>query len=276
MGTLEGGWAVSEPASYALAVGSIDDGDATVEPEQLFEGGADRSGYVRRMFGDISARYDLMNTVMTAGRHHAWRRMAARAVVRPGDRVVDAGCGTGDLAFACIEAGASAVLGLDFAAPMVARARAKGVARGVTPERASFALGDATRLPLPDGSVDGWCSAFVVRNIPDLDGALAEAFRVLRPGGRAAILEIPRMAAGPLRPFARVHFNHIVPALGRAVSGHGSAYRYLPLSVDHFLTTDELAASMRGAGFRVLRVRSLMFGTVALHLADRPAPPPGG
>lgn len=241
-------------------------------PRQLFEaeaqGSAERAGYVRQMFGEISGRYDLMNTLMTAGRHHAWRRLAARALVRPGDRVVDVGCGTGDLSFACLEAGAAAVTGLDFAPPMVARARHKAAERHA--DAASFAIADATRLPLDDASVDGWCSAFVVRNIPDLDAALAEAYRVLRPGGRLAILEIPRMDRGLLRPFARIHFQHVIPRLGRLISGHRSAYTYLPVSVDHFLTPEELSAALERTGFTVTHVRRLMFGTVALHIAEKP------
>jgi demethylmenaquinone methyltransferase/2-methoxy-6-polyprenyl-1,4-benzoquinol methylase len=235
----------------------------------VFDPGADRASYVRDMFEDIAARYDLMNTLMTAGRHHEWRRAAAIELVRPGDRVVDVGCGTGDLSFACLELGARSVLGLDFAAPMLTRARAKAAARGVT--GATFALGDATRLPLADESVDGWCAAFVVRNIPDLDGALAEARRVLRPGGRLAILEIPRLGAHPLRPAIRLHFARVVPLLGRLVSGHASAYRYLPVSVDHFLTPPELTMRLRGAGFEMRRVERFMLGTVALHVAERPA-----
>jgi demethylmenaquinone methyltransferase/2-methoxy-6-polyprenyl-1,4-benzoquinol methylase len=241
--------------------------EAPSTPERLFEAGADRVPYVREMFQDIAVRYDLMNTLMTGGRHHAWRRAAALELVRPGDRIVDVGCGTGDLAFACLEAGARAVLGLDFARSMVERARRKasgGAGRG------TFALGDATRLPLGDASVDGWCGAFVVRNIPDLDGALAEARRVLKPGGRLAILEIPRLEAHALRPAIRLHFSKVVPLLGRAVSGHTSAYRYLPVSVDHFLTPPELTARLRGAGFAMRRVERFMLGTVALHVAERP------
>jgi demethylmenaquinone methyltransferase/2-methoxy-6-polyprenyl-1,4-benzoquinol methylase len=219
------------------------------------------------MFGDIAARYDLMNALMTGGRHHAWRRLAARALVRPGDRVLDVGCGTGDLALACLRAGAASVLGVDFARPMLTHARRKARtrrARGV-----SLAVADATCLPLADASVDVWCSAFVVRNIPDLDAALREAFRVLRPGGRLGILEIPRMEPSPLRPFARAYFQRVVPLVGRAVSGHASAYRYLPVSVDHFLTPPELASKL-AAGFEVREVRRLMFGTVALHVAVKP------
>jgi demethylmenaquinone methyltransferase/2-methoxy-6-polyprenyl-1,4-benzoquinol methylase len=237
-------------------------------PEELFETGADRASYVRGMFGDISARYDLMNTLMTGGRHHAWRREAARALVRTGDRVLDVGCGTGDLSFACLGVGAGSVLGLDFARPMLVRAREKASRRG---ERAvAFAVGDATRLPVADESVDVWCSGFVVRNIPDLDAALGAAWRVLRPGGRLGILEIPRMERGLLRPAARLHFQHVIPRVGRLVSGHASAYRYLPVSVDHFLTPDELASRLRMAGFDVRGVRTFMFGTVALHVGEKP------
>ncbi|MEZ4502589.1 MAG: ubiquinone/menaquinone biosynthesis methyltransferase [Dehalococcoidia bacterium] len=240
----------------------------TEAPERLFEGDVDRAPYVRSMFGDIAGRYDLMNTVMTGGRHHAWRRAAAEALVRPGDRVVDVGCGTGDLSFACLEAGAGSVLGLDFAAPMLDHARRKAADRGL---RATFGLGDATRLPLADASVDAWCSAFVVRNIPDLDAALSEAWRVLRPGGRLAVLEIPKLEPSVLRPAIRLHFARVVPLVGRVISGHDSAYRYLPVSVDHFLTPSEFTSRLRGAGFEVRSVRRMMLGTIALHVAERPA-----
>ena len=244
-----------------------------LRPAELFESaGGDRAGYVRGMFGDIAGRYDLMNTLMTAGRHHAWRRQLARALVQPGDRVLDVGSGTGDLAFACLEAGAGSVLGVDFAEPMLRHARKKAVRREVAGAGgASFASADGTRLPVRDGSIDVWCSAFVVRNIPALDTALAEAWRVLRPGGRLGVLEIPRMERSLLRPLARVHFAYGIPLLGRIVSGHRSAYRYLPVSVDHFLTPVEFTRRLRSAGFEVRSVQRLMLGAVALHIAERPA-----
>ena len=241
--------------------------DPQQSAERVFEAGADRAGYVRTMFGEISGRYDLMNRVMTVGQDLRWRRRAARAVVHAGDTVVDAGSGTGDFAFACLEAGAARVVGLDVAGPMLVRARAKG--QRISPH-AGFALGDATDLPLPDSSVDVWCSAFMVRNVPDLDRALREALRVLRPGGRLAVLEIPKMDEGLLRPFARFHFQQVVPRLGRLISGHASAYTYLPLSVDHFLTPREFTAHLVGLGFEVTEVRMLMFGTVAMHVARKP------
>ncbi len=236
-----------------------------------FTPGADRAGYVRNMFASIAPRYDLMNTLMTGGRHHAWRRLAARSIVLPCDRVVDVGCGTGDLSFACAEAGASTVIGVDFAVPMVERAREKAYENSVDSNAAavSFAVADATELPLADGVVDAWCSAFVVRNIPDVDAALAEAFRVLRPAGRLAILDMPRMDRGLLAMAVRLYMRGIVPAVGRAVSKHRDAYSYLPESVGHFLSTQELTAALRRAGFHVTEVRLLAFGTVALHLAER-------
>ncbi len=230
--------------------------------------GAGRARYVRGMFGDIAARYDLLNTLMSLGRHHAWRRMATRALVRPGDRVLDAGCGTGDLSLACAAAGAASVLGIDFAPPMLGHAREKAARAGA--RRVHFALADATLLPLPDGAFDVWCAAFVVRNIPELDRALEEAYRVLRPGGLIGVLEMPRPESGWLRPLLRLHFERLVPLLGRLVSGHGSAYSYLPLSVDRFLTTEGLSEALRNAGFELRSVRRMMLGTVALHVAERP------
>ena len=158
------------------------------DPEDLFEGGSDRAAYVRQMFGEISHRYDLVNRVMTVGQDQSWRRLAASQIVRPGDTVLDAGTGTGDLAFACLDAGASRVVGIDVAGPMLEQARAKSQKRRVD-EVSGFSLGDATRLPLPDASVDAWCSAFVVRNIPDLPAAFSEAYRVLKPGGLLAVVD---------------------------------------------------------------------------------------
>ena len=243
-----------------------DRGEAT-----LFEDDAARAGYVRSMFGEIAGRYDLMNTVMTGGRHSAWRRATARALVRPGDSVLDAGCGTGDLAFDCAARGAGRVLGVDFAEPMLAIAQAK--ARSGRASRlatsVSFAAADATRLPLADASVDVWCAAFVLRNVPDLDAALAEAQRVLRPGGRLGVLEITRVERGWLRPIARFHFERVVPLLGRAITRHPSAYRYLPESVDHFPAATELSERIERAGFEAASIRRFGLGTVALHVATR-------
>jgi demethylmenaquinone methyltransferase/2-methoxy-6-polyprenyl-1,4-benzoquinol methylase len=242
------------------------------DPDALFAPNVDRAGFVQGMFGSIASRYDLMNTLMTGGRHHFWRRFAASELVRVGDTVIDVGCGTGDLSFACLDAGAARVFGVDFARPMLPLALEKAHSRGFG-RKFSVAAGDGTNLPLPDESVDAWCSAFVVRNIPDLGAALTEAWRVLKPDGRLAVLEITKMKPRFWRPLARFHFTRIVPIVGRLISGHGSAYRYLPISVDHFDTAEEFSARLANAGFEVNIVRSLMFGTIALHVARKPDAP---
>ena len=236
---------------------------------RLFEDDAARAGYVRSMFGEIAGRYDVMNTIMTGGRHSAWRRATARALVRPGDSVLDVGCGTGDLAFDCAARGAGAVLGVDFAEPMLAVARAKASRASRQAASVSFAAADATRLPLADASVDVWCAAFVLRNVPDLDAALSEARRVLRPGGRLGVLEITRVERGWLRPLARFHFERVVPLLGRVIVRHASAYRYLPESVDRFPAASALSERIEGAGFEAASIRRFGLGTVALHVATR-------
>ena len=245
--------------------------EAPANVERLYDASADRAGYVRRIFGEIAGRYDLMNTIMTGGRHHAWRTATARALVRPGDRVVDVGCGTGDLSLACARAGATAVLGVDFAAPMLPFARRKAARRGAAGEaRVGFVHGDGLRLPLEDGAANAWCAAFVMRNVPDVDGLLAEAHRVLRPGGRLAVLDIPRIEGGLLAPFKRFHLARVVPLLGRLFGGHSDAYSYLPVSAQHFMSVDELSTRLAASGFEVERVRTFGVGTVALHVAVRP------
>lgn len=241
--------------------------EAPADVERLYDASADRAGYVRRIFGEIAGRYDLMNTIMTGGRHHAWRAATARALVRPGDRVVDVGCGTGDLSLACAQAGAGSVLGVDFAAPMLPIARRKTGRRGAG--GVGFVQGDGLGLPLADGAADAWCAAFVMRNVPDVDGLLAEAHRVLRPGGRLAVLDIPRIEGGLLAPFKRFHLARVVPLLGRLFGGHSDAYSYLPVSAEHFMSVDELSARLVRSGFEVERVRTFGVGTVALHVAVR-------
>src|SRR5581483_4051016 len=165
---------------------------------------------VRRMFDRIAPVYDLMNRVMTAGLDRRWRTLTARAVVRPGDRVLDACCGTGDLALACARAGGR-VTGLDFSRPMLERARRKAPA-------IEFVEGDLLALPFADGAFEAATVGFGVRNVADLPGAVAELRRVLAAGGRLGILEIttPR---GALAPFYRLWFDHVVPLLGRLFKG---------------------------------------------------------
>ncbi len=211
---------------------------------------------VRSMFDRIAPVYDTMNRVMTAGLDLRWRRLAAAAVVRPGDRVLDGACGTGDLALADLRAGAASVTGLDFSRQMLDRARRKG-------SEVDWVEGDLLALPFEDDAFDSATVGFGVRNVADLELALGEFHRVLRPGGRLAILEITR-PRGVLRPFFSLWFDRAVPLLGRVLPG-GSAYSYLPASVARFPPAEELASLMAGAGFDRVRFRLLAGSIIALH-----------
>ena len=214
---------------------------------------------VRGMFDRIAPVYDVMNRVMTAGLDRKWRRLTVEAVVRPGDRVLDACCGTGDLAVAAEREG-GVVTGLDFSPRMLERARRKS-------ETVTWVEGDLLALPFDDGSFDAATVGFGVRNVADLEAGLAELHRVLRPGGRLAILEIthPR---GFLRPFFSLWFDRIVPLLGKILPG-GKAYTYLPASVRRFPGAEELAALLERRGFEQVRFRLLGGTIVALHTAVR-------
>jgi demethylmenaquinone methyltransferase/2-methoxy-6-polyprenyl-1,4-benzoquinol methylase len=213
---------------------------------------------VQRMFDRIAPVYDAMNRTMTAGLDRRWRRITAEAVVRRGDEVLDACCGTGDLAIACARAGGR-VTGLDFSERMLERARRKA------PEL-EWVSGDLLALQFADASFDGATVGFGVRNVEDLERALGELRRVLRPGGRVGILEItpPR---GFLRPFYRFWFDGVVPLLGKLLPG-GSAYTYLPASVRRFPEPEDLASLIAAAGFGDVRYRTFAGGIVALHTAE--------
>ena len=206
------------------------------------------------MFDRIAPVYDAMNRLMTAGLDRRWRRLTAE-LVRPGDRVLDACCGTGDLAIACARAGGR-VTGLDFSERMLERARRKA-------PRLEWVAGDLLALPFADASFDAATVGFGVRNVEDLERALAELRRVLRVGGRVGILEITR-PRGVLAPFYRVWFDGVVPLLGKLLPG-GSAYTYLPASVRRFPEPDQLAGLIASAGFEDVRYRRFAGGIVALH-----------
>ena len=210
---------------------------------------------VQRMFDRIAPVYDVMNRVMTAGLDVRWRRLTAEAVVRPGDRVLDAACGTGDLAVADLRAGAGRVTGLDFSEKMLERARRKAPLEWVQ--------GDMLALPFADATFDSATVGFGARNVDDLALALRELRRVLRPGGRLGILEITQ-PRGTLRPFYSLWFDRVVPLLGKALPG-GAAYTYLPASVKRFPTAERLADMLREAGFGDVRFRLLAGSIVALH-----------
>lgn len=212
---------------------------------------------VREMFDGISGVYDLMNRTMTLGLDCRWRREAARAVVLPGDRVLDACCGTGDLALECERAGGR-VTGVDFSTRMLARAATKS-------STIDWIEADALALPFGDDAFDVATVGFGVRNLDDLLQGFRELRRVVVSGGRLACLEITR-PDGILEPFFRLWFEGLVPLLGRALPA-GGAYEYLPASVRRFPGPPELAAVIQEAGFTEVRWKRLGGGIVALHTA---------
>lgn len=233
---------------------------------------------VRAMFDRIARVYDRMNSVMTAGLHHAWRRRAADlAAVGPGDRALDVACGTGDLALEL--AGRvgpdGGVIGCDFSEQMLDLARAKAQVAGYRGDgagaggRASlrFEWANALELPYPDGAFAAATVGFGARNFADLDRGVREMARVVRPGGKVVILEITTPTRPPLSTFYRVWFDRIVPALGR-LAGDSDAYTYLPSSVRRFPGPRELAATMERAGLRRIRYVLTAGGIIAIHVGE--------
>ena len=214
---------------------------------------------VRSMFDRIAPVYDAMNRIMTVGLDQRWRAATVRETVRPGDRVLDACCGTGDLAVAARAGGASSVVGLDFSAAMLERARRKA------PDIV-FIEGDVLELPFHDATFDAAVVGFGIRNVSDLEAGLRELRRVLRPGGRLGILEITT-PTGILAPFYRLWFDTVVPFLGRVLPG-GEAYTYLPASVRRFPAPKALSALFAANGFTKVRYRTFAGGIVALHIGE--------
>jgi demethylmenaquinone methyltransferase/2-methoxy-6-polyprenyl-1,4-benzoquinol methylase len=224
---------------------------------------------VRAMFDRIAGFYDVMNSVMTAGMHHRWRRRAADlAAVGPGGRALDVATGTGDLAveLAGRVGSAGRVVGSDFSEEMLTRARAKAQAAGLP---ITFEWGNALELPYEDDLFDAATVGFGARNFSDLARGLSEMTRVVRPGGRVVVLEITTPTKPPLSTFYRVWFDRLVPLLGR-VAGDPAAYEYLPESVKRFPAPAALAETMRGAGLHRIRYILTAGGIIALHVGEKP------
>jgi demethylmenaquinone methyltransferase/2-methoxy-6-polyprenyl-1,4-benzoquinol methylase len=224
---------------------------------------------VQTMFGRVAGRYDLLNSLMTAGLHHRWRERAAdMAGLHAGDTALDVCCGTGDLALTLAGrvAPGGRVVGCDFSEPMLDLAREKAAKRGAAAVR--FEWADALQLPYDDDRFDAVTVGFGVRNLSDLDAGLREMSRVLRPGGRLVILEITQPARPPLSTFYSLWFDRLVPILGR-VAGDPEAYSYLPESVRSFPSPRGLAEKMDAAGLERIRWTVLAGGIIAIHSGAR-------
>lgn len=234
--------------------------------------GRERARYVSRMFARISRRYDLLNTVMTGGRHYAWRRRAARMAAEGLEGVaLDVATGTGDFAIdLAVAPEVTGVVGLDFAPEMLAIASNKAARRRLS-HRINFTAGDAHSLPFGDDQFACATVGFGVRNFVDLPRALGEMARVVRPGGRVVSLEIVRMGGrGPLSRILPLHFRYVTPWLGALLAGDREAYTYLPESVENFLSATELARVMEEAGLENVTHKGLGLGTVAIHVGEKP------
>ncbi|KAA3661708.1 MAG: methyltransferase domain-containing protein, partial [Calditrichaeota bacterium] len=202
-----------------------------------FENPQEKTRYVRTMFDRISTKYDLMNRLMTFGQDVRWRKLAIEQTkVTKDGKLLDIGCGTGDLAFDALKVEPELVVAADFSIEMVRVGQHKknGAHNPV------FTAADGMALPFTDNTFDAAVTGFVMRNVADVDQFIREMVRVVRPGGKVVILEITPFNNPFLRPFYRFYFHNIVPYLGGLVAGDREAYTYLPKSVEIFLTAAEL------------------------------------
>jgi demethylmenaquinone methyltransferase / 2-methoxy-6-polyprenyl-1,4-benzoquinol methylase len=228
-------------------------------------------GRIAGMFDAIAPRYDLLNGVLSAGLDRYWRRRAIRSLQFTGtETLLDVCTGTGDVAIAAARAsrGARAVLGVDFAGAMLSRAHEKVNARQLA-DRVRVVRGDAMSLPVADASVDGCTIAFGIRNVARPEVACRELLRVLRPGGRLAILEFGLPVLPAVRPVYLWYFKHVLPRIGRTVSRHAAAYSYLPESVGAFPWGETFADILRAQGFNNVQARPLTLGIVYLYTGVR-------
>jgi demethylmenaquinone methyltransferase / 2-methoxy-6-polyprenyl-1,4-benzoquinol methylase len=233
-------------------------------------GGAEKRAYVKRIFSEIAPRYDLLNHVLSLNIDRRWRR---KAIARLGVDRDQAGCyldlcaGTMDVAaeISRLPGFRGMVVGADFAEPMLRAGAQKIRGLGIAPVTA-----DAVQLPIASGQLAGAIVSFGIRNVAGLDESLREALRVLVPGGRFVILEFSTPRIRALRVLYQLYFHHVLPLLGRLISGHRTAYQYLPRSVANFPVEEELASRMEAAGFTRVSWSSLSFGVAAIHVGERP------
>ncbi|MEP6919788.1 MAG: bifunctional demethylmenaquinone methyltransferase/2-methoxy-6-polyprenyl-1,4-benzoquinol methylase UbiE [bacterium] len=233
----------------------------------------EHAGRVREMFATIAVRYDLLNHLLSGQMDKRWRRLVAKRLLKKlganatEARILDVACGTGDLSLQLFETIGGQVFGADFCRPMLDIA-----ARKISRAEPNLPLieGDALRLPFLDRSFDGVTIAFGLRNLSNVEGGLAELFRVLKPGGTAGVLEFSKPVIPGFSFLFRIYFTKVLPFLGGLISGSKSAYQYLPDSVSRFPQQNELAALMGKIGFVEVEYQNLSGGIAALHLGRRP------
>ena len=220
---------------------------------------------VREMFANIAPRYDALNHLLSVNIDKRWRRRVVKnlaALLPDNARVLDVGCGTGDLSIELFEKTNAQVTGVDFCGPMLKLAKTKA-------PQLQFIEGDALVLPFAEASFDGLTIGFALRNLADVDRGLRELLRVLKPNGHAAILEFSHPVNPAFASFVRFYNWRLLPWIGGAVSGSRSAYEYLPDSISKFPNQEALASMMRAAGFADVRFENLSGGVAALHIGRR-------
>ncbi len=227
----------------------------------------DKPRYVRQMFGEIATRYDLLNRLISLGQDDRWRRLTVRKLhLQDGQRFLDLGGGTGALTREALRLVPDLrAVTADLTVEMLAVGRQQ-----MTALATRWLAADSLVLPFPTGTFDAVGSAFLLRNVADLDAALREQYRVLKPGGRWAALETSRPPRHLLTPFMRFHLRVVVPWVGKMVARHDSAYRYLQASTEGFLSPDEMAEHLEMAGFRDVGFHRLMLGAVAVYWGRKP------
>jgi demethylmenaquinone methyltransferase/2-methoxy-6-polyprenyl-1,4-benzoquinol methylase len=225
--------------------------------------GQERATYVQNMFTQIAKRYDLMNRLMTGGQDIRWRKMVVKlARLDNSSALLDLGTGTGDLAReAATQFPRAKIIASDFTLEMMR------VGKKTSP--LNFSTADALNLPFNSSSFDAVISGFLMRNVIDLQKAIEEQYRVLKNGGRIVILDTTRPKKNILSPFIWIHMHVIIPTLGGLLTGVSEAYRYLPETTEGFVTAEDMAERMTKAGFKNVNFKRLMFGTIAIHWAEK-------
>ncbi|MEO6778443.1 MAG: ubiquinone/menaquinone biosynthesis methyltransferase [Gemmatimonadaceae bacterium] len=242
---------------------------ADTEDDRAAAGGVEKRAYVRRIFSDIAPSYDLLNHLLSLNIDKRWRRRALDVLQwtrAPTGQYVDLCAGTLDVGaeLARRPGFKGFIIAADFAEPMLRAGDGKASRATLAP-----VVADALALPLADATAAGAIVAFGIRNVASLDECLAEVHRVLEPGARFVILEFTTPRSRVVRAGYHLYFHHVLPLIGGMISGHGSAYRYLPKSVAHFPDERELAARMRNAGFAAVKWETLSLGIAAIHSGEK-------
>jgi demethylmenaquinone methyltransferase / 2-methoxy-6-polyprenyl-1,4-benzoquinol methylase len=230
-----------------------------------------RDRAVQGMFDDVAPRYDLLNRVISFRLDGYWRQVAVAAVIQGGaGLVLDLGAGTGDLTFSAARSGAARVIGLDFSLEMLRLAQHKKL-RAAGAQETQFVQGSALFAPFKSAIFDGVMTAFVLRNVSDLEQFFAESRRVLKPGGRLVTLDMFPPEKNWFAPLYTLYFYRLVPWIGKMLSPNGQAYEYLSQSVRQFHSPDAVSSLIEGSKFEQVKLRKFLHGAVCLHVAQKPA-----